>query len=234
MRLLTCCFDYASKGDYGRLQRVYRASCEKVMPEVRYEHHELCPPKIKPGYSTGMCSNTLKLRHWVRLVEDATETICLSDCDMLALRSVADADALDFDIAYTVRTNIGRIPFNGGVVFVRPTAECKAFMRRWLKINDDMFHNHVFHEMYRRKYAGMNQAAFGFMYEHPRDKCRMLGLPCAQWNACNEDWPGIPGNGARLVHLKGHLRRALLSDVHIRAVSPQVHYIVGEWRGYGL
>jgi len=233
VRLITCCFDYTGKTDYTRLQRVYRASCEAVMPEVRYEHHELCAPKIKPGYSQGMCSNTLKLKHWVALVEEAQETICLTDCDMLALRSVADADKLDFDLAYTFRTR-AHMPFNGGVVFVRPTPEGKALMRRWLKINDDMFHNHVFHEMYRRKYAGMNQAAFGFLYEHPRGKSKMLGLPCAQWNACNEDWPTVKDSGTRLVHIKGDLRRALLQDRSTRGIQPQLHYIVGQWRQYGL
>lgn len=233
MKIITVTFDYRGKSDYARLMAVFKASCAKVMPAVTFEEHRLPPPaSIKPGYSQGCCSNTHKLRHWVRVMETATETVCFADCDMLALRSIEDAEELDFDLAYTKRTS-ARIPNNGGVVFVRPTEAGRACMARWLELNEAMFINHTLHEFWRRKFAGMNQAAFGCLLSHHRTKAKMLPIPCAQWNACNEDWRFVPANSARLVHLKGDLRRALLGNVNMNQVLPAQKYIVGEWRKYG-
>lgn len=231
MKIVTVTFDYPGNGQYRRLFNVFRASCAAVMPEVKFEAIEIAPPAdIKAGYSTGMNSNVHKLRVWQRVMETATETVAFCDCDMIALGSIADVDRLDFDLAYTVRKH-PTIPINGGVVFVRPTEAGRAAMRRWNEIDDLMFCDHKLHQAYRRKYAGMNQAAFGYLLERHADIAKMVPVPCALYNSCCETWPQI-GPDTRMVHLKGPLRRGLLAGSGPSAFQSYLRPVVLAWRKY--
>ena len=77
------------------------------------------------------------------------------------------------------------------------------------------------------------KVARGYKPDPDAIEAKFLGLSCAEWNACNDNWRDIPQNGARLVHLKGDLRRALLSNMSMNQVLPPQKYIAANWRGYG-
>lgn len=228
MKIISVSFDYAASTDYARLMAAFRASCARHMPAVAIEELRLSAPMIRPGKTRGEASNTHKLRAWVKAIDHAAETVCFADCDMLALRSIEDVEALDFDLAYTVRTK-GWPPMNGGVVFVRPTDMGRALVKRWNQINTQMYRDDVLHNFWKRKYAGMNQAAFGCLLANHGTRARIITLPCAEWNACNEDWATINGS-TRLMHIKGELRRMVLGYV---ATPPALERAVREWREYG-
>ncbi len=70
-----------------------------------------------------------------------------------------------------------------------------------------MYEDQVFHQIWRDKYAGMNQASLGWMLENTVGIADIISLPCRKWNICQEDWTKIDGESA-CVHIKSKLRRA--------------------------
>lgn len=212
MTIFTVQFDYKGERMYDRLMKVFKASVLRVMPDVHFEERNLsCPgTKIKKFHS--LLSNTLKLREWVAWMDKTNDNTVFMDCDMLLLQSIECAFEEDFDVAYTVRTS-AQMPMNGGVVFAKPTPKARQFFRAWLDVNERMFTNRVFHEPYRRKYAGMNQAAFGYLLENPVAGVNLIKLPCAIWNSCSEDWRFVDGF-TKVVHVKSVLRKVVTNPTH--------------------
>jgi hypothetical protein len=208
MTIFTVQFDYKGQEMYERLVRVFRKSALRVMPEVRFEERNLkCPGNKIPKIHFRL-SNTLKLREWVKWLDYTEDNTVFMDCDMLILQDISPAFDLDFDIAYTVRTS-AKMPMNGGVIFAKPTEGARKFLYAWNDINDKMFANPTFHHPYRVKYAGMNQAAFGYLLENPIEGVNLLRLPCAVWNSCSEDWNKVNAS-TRIVHIKSVLRKVVL------------------------
>ena len=250
MRLITCEFDYddgrapsAHAGAYAELSRVFRASVARNIPGVAFEEIKMRPPSGIPGKRTAYTSNNAKLREWEKAVRAATEPLILSDCDMLCLRSVAEAfywtDAKGdvdpercWDIAYT-RTSNPRLPLNGGVLFVRPTAAAKLFFRRWREVDLQMYRDPVFHEPWRRATCGMNQASFWYLVKRELDalQARVIALPCREWNACQDDWEHI-GPECRMLHVKGTLRWAVLGSTPVEDLPPELRKAARIWREY--
>lgn len=192
--------------DFAKLRDVFAYSVAEHMPEVKLVVHEEQPCEVSQSRVYGMSSNTHKLAKWVEITDAASEPVVLCDCDLMMVKSVADAWDADFDLAYTRRG--GEFPFNSGVVFVRPTPAAKAIMREWLEINDRMYADPSFHEKYRRRYAGMNQAAWGYMIERNEFPGKVAVL-APKYNACEQEWETEPD--ARIYHIKGRLRRACLN-----------------------
>lgn len=128
-----------------------------------------------------------------------------------------------WDIGYMKRTS-GPLPFNGGVVFVRNTADGKAFIKLWHDINLQMFHNSKFHNPWRKKYAGMNQASFGYLFETGGFAAALKEFPCLIWDNCREDWPYIDEH-TMIIHVKSELRRLALA--HVRETSCDQKYTKG-------
>ncbi|HET6499032.1 MAG TPA: putative nucleotide-diphospho-sugar transferase [Coriobacteriia bacterium] len=251
MKLITCEFDYddgrapsAHAGAYAELSRVFRASCARNMPGVTFEEIKMRPPAGIPGKRTAYTSNNAKLREWEKAVRAAGEPLILSDCDMLCLQSVEDAFHLaewggyetpidqPWDIAYTQTSN-PRLPINGGVIFVRPTAAAKAFFRRWREVDLQMYRDPVFHEPWRRATCGMNQASFWYLVkkELPQIGARVIALPCREWNACQDDWADI-GPECRMLHVKGTLRWAVLGSTPVEDLPPELRKAARIWREY--
>lgn len=234
MRIVSVTFDYDNRNDYSRLMAAFRASCERHMPDAVFDEIRLNAPQLRPGYSTGHNSNTYKLRAWAKCMEAATEPVVFCDCDMLATGDLAPAFDADFDLAYCKRTgNKSRsVVLNGGVVFVKPTDGGRTLIKRWREINEQMFRDHVLHDYWRRKYCGMNQAAFGCLLHTYKGPGKIVALPCAIWNACNEDWARVDGQ-TRMIHYKGDLRRLTLGAAPISAMPAEVRRVVEIWRAYG-
>lgn len=116
-----------------------------------------------------------------------------------------------WDIGYMKRTS-GPLPFNGGVVFVRNTKDGKDFIKLWHDINLKMFRDSKFHNPWRKKYAGMNQASFGYIWETGGYTAALKEFPCMVWDSCREDWPYID-DSTMIIHVKSELRRLALANV---------------------
>lgn len=225
MTIFTVQFDYKGQEMYERLVRVFKKSALRVMPDVHFEERNLKCPGSKIPKTHFRLSNTLKLREWVNWLDYTEDNTVFMDCDMLLLQDISSAFENDFDIAYTVRTS-AKMPMNGGVVFAKPTEGARKFLHAWNDINDKMFANPTFHHPYRVKYAGMNQAAFGYLMEHPVEGVKLLRLPCAIWNSCSEDWNKVNAS-TRIVHVKSVLRKVVLGG-NRSAYKP----ITDIWRAY--
>jgi hypothetical protein len=214
MRLITVQFDYPRefhKPRYSTLLNRFRESVAEHMPGVRFEEHRIEAPGRVEGKEVAFVSNTVKLAHWVNEVRQAREPLILADCDMLAIGDASVAFEHDFDVAYTVRTQPSRCPMNGGIMFVRPTAAAVRFFEAMHGVNRLMFNNPEFHEPWKKKYVGYNQAAFGFLLETGQlHGAKVVALPCRKYNAVDNDWAHIDGD-TRFIHIKGALRQAVLS-----------------------
>lgn len=209
--------------NFARLRDVFAQSVRERMPGVPLRVHEMTPCDVVRGRLYGMSSNTHKLAKWVEIAERATTDIVLCDCDLMAVGSIADAWERPFDVGYTRRA--GQFPFNSGVVFVRNTDAAKAIMRKWLEINDRMFFDPSFHERYRRRYAGMNQSAWGYMLETNDIPGTVACLP-AKYNCCSAEWLHEPD--PRIYHIKDQLRRACLNPRYGKRLR-ELEHIVGEF-----
>jgi len=154
-------------------------------------------------------TNNYKLKVWNKAVQNATSDLILLDADMFCRGDLSKVFDQDFDIAYTTRTS-GQPPINGGVIFVKNTIKAKQFFKEWTAADDRMLADIVFHDQYRTRYKGMNQSSFGYMLENRKlTKAILHSLPCAEYNACVEDWPNF--KKAKLVHLNGFLGNDVLS-----------------------
>jgi len=232
MTIVTVQFDYAHHNTYKRLVDVFRKSVNVTMPDVKFETIVLKSPGEKVSKLHSLLSNTIKLRAWKKWMDETNDNTVFMDCDMLVLKPIESAFDLDFDVAYTVRTR-AEMPMNGGVVFVKPTDEGKRFIAEWLDVNERMYVNRKFHQPYRQKYAGMNQAAFGYLLENPLDNILLKPLPCHTWNACSEDWSFVNGK-TKIVHYKSQLRKLAVMHMSTREIASTgaLNFLVEIWRRY--
>ena len=154
-----------------------------------------------------IASNTEKLHVWRDYMETATEPVIFADCDMLACGDASSAFNQPFDVAITTMTQPTRWKYNGGIVFARPTEKARVFFHEWARVNDKMVADPEFHEPYRIKYAGINQAALGWMLENGWSHKE---LPCRKYNACAKDWPDIDSETV-FIHVKDLLKNMVLA-----------------------
>jgi hypothetical protein len=138
------------------------------------------------------------------------------------LKDLAPVFEKDFDVAVT-KHSMGSLPYNGGVVFVKNTQKAKNFMRLWAEVNMKMFKTPAYHSKYIKKYAGMNQAAFGAVINEFKDRfyfdkenhndmqSHVLNLPCSIYNLCRGYWPMVNAD-SNIIHIKSELRQACLYD----------------------
>lgn len=207
-------FGIGGAGDqYGRLARVLEYTASVHCPDwtIRVERN----PRVA-AYTSALgvhshVTNSQKLEWWRSIVTAAEDgdRVLLIDADMMITRPLDEVWATPFDLAYTIREE-GRLPLNGGVVFVRVSPASRRFVDRWLAVNLKFLANANEHRHWRTKYAGINQAAFGYMLERERDPALELArLTCHEWNSENTTWAKFDPNVTRIVHLKSGLRRAL-------------------------
>lgn len=198
------------------------------MPDANIIERRVAAPPVKSKRC--FASNTLKLAIWQKEMEKLPdgEFICFADCDMLLLKSPEDVFSHDFDIAYTERLRKSP-PVNGGIVFAKNTEKARQFMMKWHEVNDKMYANPSFHNHYRQKYAGMNQAAFGWLLEHPKEyTAKLKSVPCKTYNSCNETWHIIDDN-TMMIHIKGELRKTCIDGI-VRL--PSTRAAAEKWNQY--
>lgn len=182
-------------------------------------------------------SNTQKFEEWCRIVAEAPdgERVLLIDADTAILRPLEDIWVQPFDLAYTVKPG-ARFPFNGGVIFLRVSPAVRALFARWWEENIRMLHDATYHAPFRKRYGGLNQAAFGALLERgAMADLQLLTLPCPEWNCENESWPRFDPTVTRILHIKDGLcldtiRGALFNPRSIPQ-PPFVRTLADLWRG---
>ena len=223
MKAVTVSFDQ-SGDNYKRLLKVFEKSW-MAHTDIPLEVHRIKAPDIGPRHKS-FYWNHRKLEVWIRSVNQDTIFI---DCDMLCMGDIRDGFDLVRHIGYTDRLG-EKYPFNGGVVFIKNTRWSKCFLRQWYEIDEKMLHDEAFHKEYHPRYAGLNQSSMGWMWENGYKK-RITVLPDI-YNKC-DDWTGW--QEARMIHIKGTLRKAVLNPNPRRRIhrgNPRIQAIRKIWKGY--
>lgn len=209
MTVLTVAFDSGSN-TYERLLTAFHASVRQNMPEVTFEVLRPEHKERTKGMRWGFYANTVKLWAWRDYVQSCDDELILADCDMLMIRDASHAFDEDFDIAYTKRTGQQRIPINNGIIMVRPTAAAREFIEEWARVNQQMHDDRDFHAKWKKKYPGMNQAAFGYVLEEGQHRAKLHEYGTRVWNAVEPDWSHLSEETV-FVHFKGAIRRKLMA-----------------------
>jgi hypothetical protein len=131
-------------------------------------------------------SNHEKLKLWNQAVQGTTEPLILLDADMFCQKNPAPIMETVQHVGITYRDQTTFPPINGGVVYVQPTQEAKAFFAAWVEADADLHANPSNHAVWRAKYAGMNQASLGMIMATGLDAF-VAPLTCSQTN-CVEPW----------------------------------------------
>lgn len=235
-RLEACYFpnpDPAKALVYERLAAVLGYTARRHCPDWAINVERLDGITFKSAAKTSNPShewNTQKLEFWNRQIQAAPDgaRILLIDGDTYVAKSLDDVWSIDFDLAYTIRNGGGTaLPFNGGVVFVRVCPSTRAFMQKWWETNLRFLGDPDAHRRWRLKYAGINQASFGFMLERVQHGLDIHKLRCAEWNLC--EWDAFDHESARIVHVKSGLRRAVFSLRPASWVHPKVRDLARVW-----
>ena len=215
MKIVTVQFQYPDFYDFTLLRDVFKKSCEIQMPDVEFVDIHIPPPVKIPGKARNFKYNSTKLEIWRDYMQTATEPIIFADCDMLCMLPAHSAFDIDFDIAFTARTRVHRIPMNGGIIFARPTENARIFFDKWLEANNKMLKNEKLHHIWRVRYAGMNQAAFGYVYHElylkKKINLKLHEYKTIDWNAVDCDWQNVNGK-THFVHYKSRLRKFVLRE----------------------
>ena len=221
-RIITVQFDYQND-TYALLLKMMEYSVKRNMPNTVMDMVIApAPPYVNRSLPRNFTSNTKKLEYWVKMLNEAKdgEEIILMDCDMLLIGDISCAFKEEFDIGYTFRERT-HIPMNGGVIFLRVNERSREFIRLWKEVNDRMFRDDTFHRVWRSKYSGMNQAAFGCLYETITYKADVKGFPCSKYNIANEEWAFI-GSHSLCLHIKSGLRKLCIE--YSRGGDYKKHY----------
>lgn len=227
MKFLTCEIDHIKNPMYARLLQTLENSVKANMPNAIFEKAYLKPkdyPQCEHGKNSYM-ANSVKLNYWKDKIKTETDNLCLIDGDTIVLKDVSGVFDLDFDIAITKRSKGIYIPYNGGVMFVRPSSVVNEFFDKWAEANNLMLKDVAFHKRWYAKYKGINQASFGYMVENLHlleNKPKIIELPCFEFNACDSvDWAKF-GNETKILHVKSELRIACIYDTKIRAYQKAI------------
>lgn len=212
---------------YPRMARVLEYTARRHCPDYVISIREVKAP-ITHGHKyrqRSFATNSDKLDHWNGIVQAAPDgdQIALLDSDMFIVRTLDPIWDDDAAITVTGYRPI-RMPFNGGAVFLRIGDVARQFMIEWADVNARMMRDGNFHQPYRAKYGGMNQAALGYLIEERGWQPRVV--PTAEWNNCDiRSWP--QWHESRIVHVKSSLRRTIFSGR--RAIATSLSDCVAEW-----
>ena len=208
MKIVAVEFNYAGETKYSILSQVLKKSIEKNCPSAEFTLIQIAPPERIIREKRCFDSNTIKIEKWLEFLETANDDVIFLDCDMIVLQDLKIAFDEDFDIGLTKRKF--KVPYNGGAVFIRNNERAKDFIRTWRDINNKMFNEPSFHLPWRVKYAGMNQAALGYVLEKSKLPAKIKDFPAYLWNCCQEDWKKV-NNDTKIIHIKSELRRVVMS-----------------------
>lgn len=229
-RLEACYFGAGPADAWPRMARILEATARRHCPDWDIHVRPITPdpPRVSAINIPSLARNTEKMDEWYRIVEAAPEgdRILLCDADMFVNQPLAPVWDLSFDIAYTTKPS--KFPFNSGVVFLRVNDRSRAFVRDWWAENVRMLGDKSYHQPWRAKYGGINQAALGAILNRGGlEGLEVLQLPCRDWNCEDSSWSTYDPKRTRLIHVKSALRRALFQGERSR---PEFIALVREWR----
>lgn len=187
----------------------------------------------RAGCKATWLNNARKAKHHCRIIQEAQdgELLGMIDCDAMVLRDLSAVEAMEFDLAYTVRPPGQPWKLNTGVYFVRVSELTKAWCAEWLETVKRMLADATLHEHWRRtqRYGGTHQAAFGYMLnnEHLRHVMRFAELPCEEWNCVSQCWG--KAENPRIVHIMGQMRGWCFGA---KCTNANARRFVEKWRGY--
>jgi hypothetical protein len=226
---------------YERLAKVLHYTARIHCPDWRVvvdRLDETALPRLEPASGNqSHVWNTWKLDWWCEQIAIAPDgaRVLLIDGDTFICRSLDDAWMLEFDMAITMRHRHvkpagvgGGIPFNAGVVFLRVSDKTRAFMESWRQVNFRFLCNASEHEPWRKRYAGINQAALGFLLEQGQHGCDVRELPCSEWNCC--EWGLYDAAVTRIVHVKSGLRGVTFDRPGAPTANTRLQELARLWR----
>ena len=228
--LYACYFGTGNQKQWPRMASVLAFTAAQHCPGWTIQLERIAEPPTARSASDGERANTSKLDRWFDVIAAQPDgaRVLLIDVDTAILRPLDPVWDRAFDVAYTVRPTASKFPLNAGVVFVRTGPRALAFMRAWRDENRRMRTDPQRHTEWRRRYAGMNQAALGCLLESPdRPDADLLTLPCREWNCEDSTWQFFDADVTRILHLKSQLRLALFHGVVGR---PYLRPLVKRWR----
>ena len=213
--------------DFRRLANVLEYSARRHAPAWRLDVRHV-PPATGYRSTLGVPAhenNSAKLDHWRDVIASAADgdRVLLIDADTMITGSLDDAWDRSFDLAYT--TAADRLPLNAGVVFVNVSDRSRGFLEQWAAVNRSFLGDANALRPWRNRYAGINQAALGFMLERAGHGCQVERLDGVIWNCEDSNWRRFDPDVTRIVHVKSDLRRAILRG-HSR---PALANIVTAW-----
>lgn len=212
MIIFTVQFDHGKSRDYKTLLQVFKHSCKKNIPDAVFVERKITAPPREVSTPRNLTYNTKKLGIWADFMREATEPVIFADCDMLCVGDPLDAFDQITDVGVTFKGPAQKHPLNGGIVFAKPTTGAVRFFDLWHDVNIQMYHDRALHQKWKRKYLGMNQAAFGLIWERYTLPCDIKTLATQKYNAVDCDWKSIDSN-IKFVHIKSELRRAVLQNM---------------------
>lgn len=228
-RLEACYFGSEPGGMWRRLAAVLEATAQQHCPSWAVRVAHVTPEKRKSALGVpSHVHNTQKMDEWWRLVSTAPigDRLLLIDADTMICRPLDAVWDHDFDMAYTTKRS--RFPFNSGVVFFRITEATKAFVHAWRAENIRMLGDGRYHQMWRKKYGGINQASLGALLDRQADfGLRIHSLPCQEWNCEDSAWADFDPAVTRIVHVKSHVRRVLFGK---DKPTPAIRPVLDLWR----
>lgn len=219
----------AAGEDFRRMARALEYSALRHAPAWRLEIRHV-PPAVGYRSTLGVPAhehNSAKLDRWRDTIAAAKDgdRVLLIDADTMITGPIDSVWDRPFDLAITVSAD--RLPFNAGVVFVRVSERTRAFLEQWAAVNRSFLGDAAALRPWRVRYAGINQAALGFMLERAGHGCQVARIDGAIWNCEDSNWRRFDPASTRIVHLKSDLRRAIFRGL---AARRELAPIVAAWR----
>lgn len=222
-------FEHPTCPQFVRLARVLERSARTHCPTWSIVIERLAPP-VRRGHApdSSALANTVKLETWNRDVQAAPDgaRLLLLDVDTVILRPLDPLWDRPFDVAYAERAGV-KLPLNGGVIAVRVSDAVRRFFADWTAANARMLTDRTLHQLWKRKYGGLNQAALGFVLEEGGHALTWGRLPCVEWNCEDSTWSAFDPAVTRIVHLKSALRQAIFGS---GPRAPHVWPLAQLWR----
>lgn len=215
---------------WARLSRVLRLTAARHCAGWAVHLDTIQPRPLRSALNNAShVANAQKMEHWYALVSAAPDgaRLLLIDTDTMILRPLDDLWDRPFDFAYT--TKVSRFPFNSGVVAFRASDRVRRFVAAWRDENLRMLEDRVHHQVWRKKYGGINQAALGHMLEQGLHReLQVAELPCLEWNCEDAHWDLFDPAVTRIVHLKSGLRQVIFFQ---HPGKPSTHRLAKLWKG---
>lgn len=221
MKAYATYFDTKQDGVWERMARVLRYTCAAHDVDVTISPM----PVPVTGRGIKIESNHEKLRLWNHAVQNASAPLILLDVDMFCQHSPEPCMRAVQHVGITYRDPNTTPPINGGVVYVQPTEQARAFFTAWVKADGVLHANPKLHAAYRERYAGMNQASLGMIMEGTDGLAHLVTPLSCRLTNCVEPW--TDWERATFVHIKG---RAFEHIFHGGAArNPHVPLIKRHW-----